>query len=244
MKYITPHWPAPKQVKAYTTSRHGWGEIKPFHGDTKGYFTSKDQNYIQESQQLVQLLGLPNEPIWITQKHSTIVVPARPENKERLADASYTHQTKQVCIVTTADCLPVLICNRAGTMVAAVHGGWRGLSAGILETTLAAMGQASEDILVWLGPAIGPEKFEVGQDVYNSFVDVHPETASAFKPIRQDKWLANLYELAKIRLNLQGVSQIYGGNFCTYTQKELFFSYRRDQGIIGRMASLIWISED
>lgn len=244
MKYITPNWPAPKNIKAYTTSRIGWGGRKPFHDVNKGNYTSQDLNYVTESNQLIQLLNLPNEPIWITQNHSTIVVQALPENKEQIADASFTDQTNQVCVVMTADCLPVLMCNRKGTTVAAIHAGWRGLSGGILEATLEAMGESANDVLVWLGPAIGPEKFEVGQDVYNSFVSTHPEAASAFKPVNPHKWLANLYELAKIRLNLQNVKHIYGGEFCTYTQKELFFSYRRDQGRTGRMASLIWISEE
>lgn len=244
MKYITPDWPAPEHIKAYTTIRNSWGGRMPYHDLNKGNYTSGDQNYVAESSQLVQLLNLPNEPIWITQTHSTIVIPALPENKEQSADATFTDRPNQVCVVMTADCLPVLMCTRKGSTVAAIHAGWRGLAGGILEATLSAMREPTNEILVWLGPAIGPKKFEVGQDVYNAFVHAHPETRQAFLPTGPNKWLANLYQLAKIRLNSQGVTNIYGGQFCTYTQSELFFSYRRDQGRTGRMASLIWIAED
>lgn len=222
MTCIQPNWPAPTTVKAYTTLRDTW----------------------HEKHALISLLQLPTEPVWLHQIHSNRVIPAIPEHKEHDADASFTDQAKHICIVTTADCLPLLMCNKQGSMVAAIHAGWRGLSAGIIEATLDQLQQRGEDMLVWLGPAIGPEKFEVGQDVYDAFVSQHPPSATAFTLKDKDQWLANLYELAKIRLKLQGISHIYGGNFCTYTQKELFYSYRRDKGKTGRMASLIWIASD
>ena len=133
------------------------------------------------------------------------------------------------------------MCNKQGTFAAAIHAGWRGLASGVIEETLKNAPKPLAELLVWFGPAIGPQKFEVGKDVYDAFVQKHPLSACAFMPASADKWLANLYELARLRLNAMGITQIYGGEFCTYLQQELFFSYRRDQGKTGRMASLIWI---
>lgn len=215
--YIKPDWPAPLHVKACTTLRDTW----------------------QEKNALRSLLKLPADPIWLKQTHGVDVIRAIPENQGKEADASFADEPERVCVVTTADCLPLLICNQEGTMVGAIHAGWRGLSAGVIEATLSQL--PPDKWLVWLGPAIGPHQFEVGQDVYHAFVSQHSESARAFQPIRENQWLANLYELARIRLTLCGLSQIFGGNFCTYSQQELFYSYRRDRGITGRMASLIWI---
>ena len=240
MKYITPNWPAPACIKAYTTARSGWGGRRPHHDTHPGFYTSDTE----ESGTLKSLLHLPEEPIWLTQTHSTITIPATPENREKNADASFTNETNRICAVLTADCLPLLICNKQGTHIAAIHAGWRGLANGIIETTLTSLQQPAHDLLVWLGPAIGPQKFEVGKDVYDAFTQKHAESDSAFAPLSGDKWLADLYALAKIRLKLQGISHIYGGEFCTFTQDDLFFSYRRDKGKTGRMASLIWISHD
>lgn len=223
MQYLQPNWPAPKHIKAYTTLRDGW------QGRSDG------------NSPLKSLLDLPADPIWITQIHSSIVIEATSENTEQTGDASFTSQAKQVCVVLTADCLPILISNKRGTKVAAIHAGWRGLAAGIIENTVQALSEINDDLLVWLGPAIGPKKFEVGKDVFDAFTSKHLESAAAFLPSSENKWLANLYELARIRLKFLGISAIYGGEYCTHTQDELFFSYRRDQGKTGRMASLIWI---
>jgi YfiH family protein len=192
---------------------------------------------------LKTLLRLPNEPIWITQTHSTIVIEATPENREKNADASFTQEPNCICAVLTADCLPILLCNKEGTQVAAIHAGWRGLANGIVESTLNAF-EPSAGLFAWLGPAIGPQKFEVGKDVYDSFTHKHPEAQQAFLAIAENMWLADLYALAKMRLASEGVQHIFGGNFCTYTEENLFFSYRRDKGKTGRMASLIWISPE
>jgi YfiH family protein len=243
MKFIQPSWPAPKHIKSYTTLRSGWGGRKPHHEENRGNYSGNHPQYVEESKRLETLLQLPDEPLWITQTHSTIVIEATPENREQNADASFTSQPNRICVVLTADCLPILITNKQGTSVAAIHAGWRGLSSGIIEKTLQALQQPAEDLLVWLGPAIGPQKFEVGKDVYDEFTGRHAESIAAFKPHAEGKWLANLYELAKIRLNLQGINQIYGGDYCTFTQDEMFFSYRRDQGKTGRMATLIWIDD-
>lgn len=244
MNFITPNWPAPKHIKAYTTLRTGWGGRKPHHDLNKGNYKNDDPHYVAESENLKKLLHLPDEPIWITQTHSNIAIEALPENKERLADASYTNKANHVCVVLTADCLPILICNQQGTHVAVIHAGWRGLANGIIETTLAALGRDVTGFMVWLGPAIGPSKFEVGKDVYDAFTTQHADTELAFQPHIEGKWHADLYTLAKIRLKKLGISQIYGGEYCTYTQQDLFFSYRRDKGRTGRMASLIWIESN
>ncbi len=212
MKFIQPEWPAPSSIHAYTTTIHSnWQELK-----------------------------LPEEPIWLTQIHSSIVVEAVAENREKNADGLFTNQSHRVCAVVTADCLPVLFCNRQGTHVAAIHAGWRGLANGIIETALQALNLPPEELLVWLGPAIGPQKFEVGKDVYDAFTLKHALSSIAFTPYRENKWLADLYALAKIRLALHGIHHVYGGNYCTYTQDDLFFSYRRDKGKTGRLVSLIW----
>lgn len=224
MKFIQPNWPAPASVFAYTTIKEAQLNYQP-----------------RPDQALSSLLNLPSYPIWIDQKHTNVVVEATLENKNKIADASFTAKPQTVCIVLTADCLPLLICNKQGTQVAAIHAGWRGLAQGVIEQTIHAMNQPPQDLLVWLGPAIGPNKFEVGEDVFHAFVSHHAESKLAFNPHTPGKWLANLYLLAKMKLNSLGIMQIYGGDFCTYTQDNLFYSYRRDQGKTGRMASLIWL---
>lgn len=231
MNLITPNWPAPQTIRAYTTVKN------TFHEKNSGNFTAKDP------ESLKNILSLPNEPIWITQNHTNIVVEARSDNKEQIADASFSREPNQVCVVMTADCLPILICDKTASHVAAIHAGWRGLASGIIENTINSLNIPSEQLLVWLGPAIGPEKFEVGEDVYDRFVNPMPEAKNAFKLINEKKWLADIYALAKMRLHAKGIFAIYGGNFCTYSQADLFFSYRRDKGQTGRMASLIWINK-
>lgn len=228
MNILKPQWKAPAHVKAYTTLRDLWT-----HLDTGDQETKRPP--------LKTLLQLPQDPIWLNQKHTTIAVEAVPENKEKIADASFTSQPNRICVILTADCLPILICHQDGTQVAAIHAGWRGLANGIIETTLSSMRQPTANLMVWLGPAIGPQKFEVGEDVFDAFTSQQADSQKAFVPHTPGKWLADLYALARMRLQAQGITHIYGGDFCTYTQNELFFSYRRDKGLTGRMASLIWI---
>ena len=155
------------------------------------------------------------------------------------ADAAFTSVKNKVCVVMTADCLPMLICNQQGTQVAAAHAGWRGLHAGVIEATLEKFSDSPQKLLVWLGPAIGPDAFEVGEEVRNAFLQDMPDANMAFRTNRPGHWLADIYMLARLRLQRYGVESIYGGNFCTYSDRERFYSYRRD-GKTGRMASLIW----
>lgn len=231
MNYIKPDWPAPANIKAFTTLRTSWGRVDlPSKGD-------------ESTALLTSLLQLPAKPVWLKQTHSTFVVPAEQTTINTEADAAYTHQANCVCVVLTADCLPILITTKDGTHVAAIHAGWRGLAAGIIEATISKMNLLPEQLLVWLGPAIGPSKFEVGQDVYDAFVKNHADAKRAFQSYSSDKWLADLYELARIRFQLLGVKQIYGGEYCTHTETDKFFSYRRDGSITGRMASVIWIAD-
>ncbi len=229
MLYLKPNWPAPTQIKAFTTTRSGWSR-------------NVHEPHNQVNQSLEKLLDLPSSPLWLKQEHTAIALEAIPQHVEKIGDASFTKQHNHVCIVETADCLPILICNKQASMVAAIHAGWRGLSNHIIETTLDAIQQSPNDLLVWLGPAIGPQHFEVGEDVYDAFTSSHPHSSIAFTPHHPGKWLANLYLLARMRLQARGVNQIYGGEYCTHTQADLFFSYRRDKGITGRMASVIWIA--
>ena len=181
---------------------------------------------------------LPSEPGWLKQIHSAKVVETGAGVPE--ADASFTRQTGTVSAVLTADCLPVLFCDRAGSVVAAAHAGWRGLADGVLEATVAAMQVPPGEILAWMGAAIGPQAFEVGDEVRQAFVAQHPDATAAFIRHAPGKWLADIYQLARIRLNRAGVQAVYGGGRCTFTETDSFFSYRRD-GVTGRMASLVWL---
>jgi polyphenol oxidase len=177
--------------------------------------------------------------LWLEQVHGVAVVNAA-DTQSICADASFATEKNIVCTVMTADCLPVLICNRAGTKVAAAHAGWRGLHAGVIEAAIQALQETPGNILVWLGPAIGPQAFEVGEEVRAAFVSDLPQTAAAFKSTKPGHWLADIYQLARLRLARIGVNQIYGGGLCTCTDHQRFYSYRRD-GKTGRMASLIWM---
>lgn len=233
MKYVVPNWSAPNHIRAFTTTKLGWDNL----GRDRESVTSG------ENKEIIDLLDLPAEPIWIKQIHTNIAIEANVVNKNAVADASFTKEAKQVCVVLTADCLPVFLTDVKGTQVAAIHAGWRGLAANIIEETFNKMDIAPKDVIVWLGPAIGPKKFEVGIDVYDAFVSNQKDADKAFKPIKDGKWLADLYLLSKLRLQTLGIDNVYGGDFCTYTQENLFYSYRRDGKNTGRMASLIWINE-
>lgn len=183
---------------------------------------------------------LPDDPVWLRQVHGATVVEAGSGEVE--ADAVLARQPGRVCAVLTADCLPVLFCDRAGSVVAAAHAGWRGLAGGVLEATVGAMQVPPAEIIAWMGAAIGPQAFEVGDEVKQAFVAQHPEAAAAFVPKAEPgKWLADIYQLARIRLRHAGVQAVFGGGLCTHADRERFFSYRRD-GVTGRMAALVWLA--
>lgn len=214
---IVPDWPAPARVHAFQTVR-----------------ASGDLDALDD------LLDLPSAPCWLTQVHGAAV--ARPGRGERgaYADAAVTTAPGTVLAVRTADCLPVLLCDRGGTVVGAAHAGWRGLAAGVVEATVAAMAVAPGDIVAWLGPAIGQQAFEVGPEVRAAFVDADSGAAAAFRPGTGDRHHASLVALARRRLSAAGVRSVSGGAWCTVTDAARFFSYRRD-GETGRMASLVWL---
>jgi YfiH family protein len=185
-------------------------------------------------------LKLPSEPMWLQQVHGCAVVETVGAENGNCADASTTNNSGEVCVVMTADCLPLLLCNRSGTRVAAVHAGWRGLADGVIEAAVAKFSEPGEELLAWMGPAIGPDEFEIGGEVRDRFLAENPADASAFVAKGSDKWLADIYALARGRLQSLNCGYIGGGDYCTVTESERFFSYRRE-GITGRMAALIWI---
>lgn len=238
--WLIPDWPAPAQVRACITTRAGGISQSPFEGFNLGDHVGDDPQAVAQNRDfLAKTLGCT--PAWLSQVHSTEVVKADPTHV-LTADACWTDQPHQACSVLTADCLPVLLCDRAGSKVAAAHAGWRGLAAGVLEHTVQALAVAPQELLVWLGPAIGPEVFEVGPEVREVFVSAHAQAETAFKPSpNAGRYLADLYQLARIRLATLGITAVYGGGFCTY-QEARFYSYRR-QANTGRFASLIWLVE-
>lgn len=237
---IKPKWPVPPQIRAYSTQRIGGVSEKPYDSFNLGTHVADNIQHVMENRQILKdTLELPNEPIWLKQVHGKIVLPARPENRERQADASIADEPNQVCVVMTADCLPVLLCHRYGTKVASVHAGWRGLAQKILSETLQQMRLPPHEVLAWLGPAIGPSIYQVGEEVRESF----PQDKNAFVKVKEKQWLCDLYQLARNELHENGVTAIYGGEYCTFKNAEQFFSYRRDGAYTGRMASLIWWNE-
>lgn len=240
--FLLPDWPAPARVKSLQTLRGGGVSVAPWASFNLGDHVGDDPLHVAANRDALTAC-LPSAPYWLQQVHGTLAVNAENTPKPAVADAAFTRQPGRVCAVMTADCLPVLFCDRAGSVVAAAHAGWRGLLGGVLESTLAAMAVAPEHVLAWLGPAIGPSAFEVGDEVRAAFVAELPAAGEAFAPCGQGKWLADLYALARLRLVRAGVTAGYGGNACTYRDPAHYFSYRRD-GVTGRMATLIWLEEN
>lgn len=242
--FLTVNWPAPNHIKAITTTRNGGHSIAPYDSLNLGDHVGDDPVLVTLNRQtLIQTAYLPTEPLWLKQTHSINAIDANQWQPGLEADAIVSNSTDIVCAVLTADCLPVLITDRAGSQVAAVHAGWRGLQAGIIENTLAKFKASSSEIIVWLGPAIGPEAFEVGPEVKAAFLAVDPLAESAFVSTHADRYLADIYQLARQRLTARGITAIYGGENCTFSEKQRFFSFRRDD-VTGRMATLIWIEAE
>lgn len=239
MNWIKPDWPAPDNVHAATTLRTGGASRAKFASLNPALHVNDDPDSVNLNRKaLSTMLDLPSAPIWLEQVHGTRVIKAEQNNTVlQQADASYTDQSKTVCTILTADCLPILLCNSDGSKVAAIHAGWRGLLAGIISHTVKALN--TSQLMAWLGPAIGPECFEIGSEVQTAFIEKSIKNAVAFKPTNPDKFLADIYQLARIELASLGIKQVYGGDFCTVTDKQRFYSYRRD-GETGRMATLIW----
>ena len=221
MEVITPDWPAPANVRALVTTR----ALGNMGAEGRG--------------RLMKLL--PSEPVWLKQVHGITVINADARPQLAHADASFSKGKDIVCAVMLADCMPVLLTDEKGSVVAAAHAGWRGLSSGVIEATFSIMKLKGEETLAWLGPAIGPKVYEVGEDVREAFLKIDPAAQSAFVPNRPGHWLLDLYSIARQRLAKLGVTRVYGGAFCTYTERDRFFSFRRDK-TSERMAALVWLT--
>jgi YfiH family protein len=243
--YLLPTWPAPPTIRAYTTLRTGGCSQPPYDSFNLSTMVADNPETVRQNrQQLGQELNLGQQPVWIKQVHGTGVVYAGTLSEPfPEADAAWTDLPGVPCAVLTADCLPLLLCDPKGLQVAAIHAGWRGLAAGVIEATLAELSGPFADWLVWLGPAIGPAAFEVGEEVRTLFIQADPQAHLAFKPIAPHKYLGDMYLLARQRLLRYGITHIYGGEHCTWHETKRFYSYRRDGERTGRMASLIWITQ-
>ena len=233
-------WPAAKTIRALTTTRIG--------GVSRGAYGSLNladhvgdvlADVEKNRQMLAQKLNI-KQPVWLKQVHGVEVINATTAKHHDEADAVYTDRADTVCAVMTADCLPLLFCNQQASKVAAAHAGWRGLADGVIESTVETLQEKPENIMVWLGPAIGADCFEVGQDVFDAFVAVDEKAATAFVKTDATHYLADIYQLARLRLQNLGIEKIYGGGLCTYTDEERFYSFRKNK-TTGRMASMIWI---
>jgi len=243
LDFIIPNWPVPANVVALQTTRLGGVSGAPYASLNLGAHVNDDPIAVAKNRQLLSPY-LPNEPVWVNQVHGIEVIDAAQSACLQNADASFTTKPNVVCVTMTADCLPVLLCDKAGTVVAAVHAGWRGLCDGVIEAAVNKLPVEHSEILAWLGPAIGPNAFEVGSEVMAQFIAKDAQAASAFQT-NGNKWLGDIYQIARQRLSYLGVTQIYGGSvnedFCTYTDATRFYSFRRDD-VTGRMASLIWLA--
>ena len=237
---IIPDWPAPPNISALQTTRQGGVSIAPYDSLNLGNHVGDNPLAVERNRILLNKL-LPTEPVWLEQIHGTLVADAERASCQPQADACIARHRAAVCAVMTADCLPVLLCDARGGVVAAAHAGWRGLCDGVIESTVLAMGVAPQSLMAWLGPAISQENFEVGEEVRAAFVAIQPQAVSAFIVGQPGKWFADIYALARLRLNALGVTQIYGGDRCTYRERGQFFSYRRD-GATGRMGTFIWLT--
>jgi YfiH family protein len=246
--WIEPDWPAPANVRSCLTTRSGGISVAPYASNNLGLHVGDDAQAVAHNrQQLCDQLGLTQNPQWLEQIHGVKVIDARSDGLVRTADGSFTTQVGVACVVMTADCLPILLCDKQGTQIAALHCGWRSLAGGICAGGLDKFNCARSDLLAYLGPAISQVHFEVGIDVLEAFFAVarNPrhadEIAAAFIPgTRPLHFYADIFALARAELKALGVTAIYGGGHCTFIEEELFYSFRRDKAT-GRMASLIWL---
>lgn len=240
LRFLHPDWPAPANVRALHTLRSGGASAGAYASFNLGEHVGDDPARVAQNRANLRIAArLPADPVWLRQVHGTRVVDAAAATPGIEADGAYARRPYVVCGVMTADCLPIFVCDRKGGEVGLLHAGWRGLAAGIIEAALNELQSPAEELLVWFGPAIGPRAYEVGAEVRAAFMRHDARAADAFAPGAGDRWYMDLCRLARQRLAARGVTAIYGGAYCTATQPDLFFSYRRD-GVTGRMASLIW----
>jgi len=242
--WFVPDWPAPDGVRSLITTRHGGVSQGVYSSLNLGDHVGDDPFAVAANRALLKDV-LERDPVWLEQIHGTRIVDAarfHTGDQPPQADAAFSREAGVVCVVMTADCLPVLFCDDSGSVVAAAHAGWRGLLAGVVEETVAAMDVSGRKLMAYLGPAIGRQAFEVGDEVRSAFVSVDEEAVAAFRPSLPGKWLADIYLLARQRLAGQGVERVFGGSFCTVSEADRFFSYRRN-GQTGRMASMVWLDK-
>lgn len=242
LAWIIPDWAVPRQVRCLTTGRNGGVSGGPFASLNLGAHVGDDRGAVAENRvRLAREASLPADPVWLKQVHGVHICRADSETRgEPEADGAVTGERGVVCAVLTADCLPVFLARTDGSAVGIVHAGWRGLAAGVIEAALKALPGSDAPVTAWMGPAIGPSAFEVGPEVHDAFVNRHPEDAAGFRPGHGDRYFADLYALARARLERAGVVRAGGGGYCTHDEPQRFFSHRRD-GLTGRMASLIWL---
>ncbi|WP_346796552.1 peptidoglycan editing factor PgeF [Halomonas sp. Bachu 37] len=239
---IQPDWPAPANVEAFVTTRETGPSQDSFAAFNPALHVGDNQDHVALCRRLLHKeIGDSRPLLWLNQVHGAWVQQCYDESLPD-ADAAVARNRDYACVVLTADCLPVFFCDRAGTKVAVAHAGWRSLAGGVLEATVAALDVAPDELLVWLGPAISNAQFEVGPEVHDAFVGVHPQAHDAFEhsPYRLGHYMADLYRLARLRLEALGITHVSGGHFCTACEPR-FYSYRRDDGLTGRMASVIWL---
>ena len=245
---IIPNWPVPNNVFACVTTRHGGKSKSPYDHCNLATHVGDDFTVVSNNRNIIltQLELLEQQACWLNQVHGTKVVELKKNNQRTIeADGCYTSEFNTPCIVLTADCLPIMLCDTQGQWVAALHAGWRGLAGGIIEQAIQQCTLPTDTLLAWLGPAISQVVYEVGEDVRETFIKQNVQLATAFiKSSSVGLWKCDLYALAKIKLKQQGVHQIYGGDHCTYSEKDTFYSYRREGALSGRMASIIWINPD
>lgn len=238
---IDSNWPRHPRVCAAFTTRSGGQSLAPYDSLNLGHHVDDDPEAVAENRRrLRDALGLRREPVWLDQVHGTRVLRIDSPGPRESADASWTDQQDLACVILSADCLPVLFADAEGRCVAAAHAGWRGLAAGVLESTLSSMPASPGAVTAWLGPAISPAAFEVGGEVRDAFLAQDQTLAPAFSPGAGGRWFADLYAIARARLSAAGVREVHGGGRCTHSEAQEFFSYRRD-GRCGRMATLVWL---
>ncbi|OQX36943.1 MAG: multi-copper polyphenol oxidoreductase [Oceanospirillales bacterium LUC14_002_19_P2] len=242
-RYLQPDWPAPASVEAFVTTRSGGVSDGPWRSLNLGLRSGDDTDQVLQNRAVLMQDWSMDKIQWLKQVHGADVARADQGCEEKEADACWSAVSGRACAVLTADCLPVLFCNRSGTRVAAAHAGWRGLAGGVLENTAAVFDDSPDALMAWLGPAISQPCFEVGPEVREAFLAHDPEAESAFVAGQGDRWFADIYTLARQRLTAMGIYDVYGGDYCTVRQEELFFSYRRDGAKSGRLASVIWLAE-
>ncbi len=241
---ISPHWPAPNTVRAYTTTRIGGLSTGNYQGLNLGmHVGDENENVIKNRELLNNALNLPENPRWLAQVHSNHPVEASTIQQHTEADASYTTQSNVVCAILTADCLPILLCNHEGSEVAAIHAGWKGLATQVVANTIESMQSDVSELMAWIGPGISAALYEIGPEVKQAFIHQNSSYEAGFNTV-QGKLHADLNALAHIQLSLLGIKTIYSEKFCTYTDIQRFYSARRNGFHTGRMASLIWLSTE